>query len=390
MPEYTSIPTVLAAGPSLLADKDTGALLLTTGSPGDTYTEVPLTLAAGPGLLVNQNGALLVIGNGDKGEKGDTGAAGAAGADGQPLESYLYGHVWYVAPAASGGSDAAAGTVDAPFLTPEHAVAVAASGDMIVVRAGTYALAAVLNLATKNLHVIGAGMGLTILTGADNTPLGGLVVLGGYSVAEGLTAHNTDTTQYSAAFGMSDSGNAAIRNCEAIGQTGVGFAGCHTANVSGCLITGKDAAFGLALSGSVMTVDDCSCFCQGFAGDVTSVGVLDLGSDSSTVSFRNSRLNIAVPAGVAIGAQIISPITVIFDGCNILVESAKANGGGAVATGVQASDGVVFVKDGIVSASAIATVPGTSTAVDLDQSATAVGWRHALAYTTHSGTWTQA
>ena len=53
-----------------------------------------------------------------------------------PLESRRALSGFYVSPA---GDDAAAGTIDAPWRTPQHAVAAAAAGDVINLRAGSYA-----------------------------------------------------------------------------------------------------------------------------------------------------------------------------------------------------------------------------------------------------------
>src|SRR5918997_1345984 len=52
-----------------------------------------------------------------------------------PLESRLAMSGFYVSPA---GNDDAAGTIDAPWKTVPHAVASAAPGDVINLRAGSY------------------------------------------------------------------------------------------------------------------------------------------------------------------------------------------------------------------------------------------------------------
>ncbi len=68
---------------------------------------------------------------------------------------------WYVA---TTGNDANAGTSAAPFLTINHAAAVAAANDVIHIAAGTYGdeQGSIL-LGTKNLSLVGAGRGVTVL-----------------------------------------------------------------------------------------------------------------------------------------------------------------------------------------------------------------------------------
>lgn len=73
---------------------------------------------------------------------------------------------WYVQTSANGGSDSNAGTAAAPFLTLAHACSAAAAGDTILVGGGSFS--EVDFTVPANARLIGAGMGVTIVTSTSN------------------------------------------------------------------------------------------------------------------------------------------------------------------------------------------------------------------------------
>ena len=96
-------------------------------------------------------------------------------AERQALDKKIWncsGTVYHVATAAAGGSDANDGfTWATAFLTVPHAIGVSASGDKIIIGAGTFALGNNTISCPDGVEVIGSDIDVTIITSTYQGPL---------------------------------------------------------------------------------------------------------------------------------------------------------------------------------------------------------------------------
>ncbi|MDM8000526.1 MAG: DUF1565 domain-containing protein [Dehalococcoidia bacterium] len=133
----------------------------TSGNPLISLGEVA---AAHTGLNVVR--AYLRLGIGDSYHGDGDGTVGWVDkvTIGTTIYDFVVADLWYVDPA---GSDSNRGSASSPFLTIQHAIDEAAAGDTIHVRAGTYAEQLTI---TKNLHLVGAGIGQSVIQAPATLP----------------------------------------------------------------------------------------------------------------------------------------------------------------------------------------------------------------------------
>ena len=123
--------------------------------------------------------------------------------------------IYYVAMT---GNDGNPGSSGSPWLTIQHAVSTAASGDTIMVAAGTYVETGQIVI-SKNLTIVGAGAGSTIVNKAENTgdPSSGnnrgwVLVNASYTLSmSGLTL---DGVGKQISIAILSFGTATVENCE--------------------------------------------------------------------------------------------------------------------------------------------------------------------------------
>lgn len=178
----------------------------------------------------------------------------------------------------------AAGGPGSNFTDIPPAVAVAASGDTILVRAGTYT-----GFATdKALSVIGAGASVTTIIGTGpaieihSPPLGETFLLAGFECRSGVFAVFGGVTLWS--------GNLTILDCELHGSTGIGIAALSafgsTVHASRCSFEGSPGATsshfsdtggaGAWLNGSSLSAE----FCTFQGGPGLAIGPFGLTTDA--------------------------------------------------------------------------------------------------------------
>jgi hypothetical protein len=168
-----------------------------------------------------------------------------------PVAAIPLGTTYYVS--TSGNDTTGDGSAGAPWLTIQHAVGTAASGDTIMVAAGTYVEVGQIVI-NKNLTIIGADKATTIIKPAQNTTNSGngrgwfLVNAG---IQFNLSNVTLDGSGYMVWQGIRDQGSGTIANCNfnniqydpsggsshAYAGTAMTAFGNGNVNVTGCTFT---------------------------------------------------------------------------------------------------------------------------------------------------------
>lgn len=105
----------------------------------------------------------------------------------RPYQPTVDAHIWYVAP---DGDDSADGSMSDPLRSPEYAVSVARSGDIILVEDGEYAIGSdeyeALSLTTSNLTIAAIHPGQVVFTPANSINAVGIAATADSLVVDGF------------------------------------------------------------------------------------------------------------------------------------------------------------------------------------------------------------